>query len=66
MDNWRKNPLVFWILSLPPSLWLSGFFLVPLALIWAYSFGHKEGIIDIVISWTPDNYLRALDPLYLQ
>lgn len=66
MDNWRKHPRVFWILSAPPALWLSGFFLIPLALLWAYSFGHKEGIIDIVISWTPDNYLRALDPLYLQ
>jgi len=66
MDNWRKNRRAFWILSAPPALWLTGFFLLPLALIWTYSFGHKEGIIDIVISWTPDNYRRALDPLYLQ
>lgn len=66
MDNWRKHPRVFWILSAPPALWLLAFFLIPLALIWAYSFGHKEGIIGIAISWTPDNYLRALDPLYLQ
>ena len=65
-DHWRKRPAVFWLLSLPPTLWLLLFFLVPLGLIWLYSVGHKEGIVDIVISWTPDNYIRTLQPLYLQ
>ena len=65
-DHWRKHPVVFWLLSLPPTLWLLLFFLVPLGLIWLYSFGHKEGIVEIVISWTPDNYIRTLRPLYLQ
>ena len=66
MDHWRKHPAVFWLLSLPPTLWLLLFFLAPLALIWLYSFGHKEGLVEIVISWTPDNYIRTLQPLYLQ
>jgi len=66
MESWRRNPLVFWIINLPPTLWLLAFFLVPLALVWVLSFGEKRGIIDIEITWTLDNYLRAFDPLYLQ
>ena len=66
MDNWRRNPLVFWIFSIPPSVWLIVFFLAPLALIWVLSFGEKRGIVDIAITGTLDNYLRAVDPLYLQ
>lgn len=66
MDSWRKFPLVFWLFSLPPTLWLLLFFLVPLGLIWLFSFGEKEGIVGIDITWTLANYARALDPLYLQ
>ena len=66
MDSWRRNPLVFWIFSIPPSVWLIAFFLAPLALVWVMSFGEKRGIIDIAITGTLDNYWRALDPLYLQ
>lgn len=66
MDSWRKNPLVFWVFAVPPSVWLLAFFMTPLALIWALSFGEKVGLIQVVITWVPDNYLRALDPIYLQ
>ena len=43
MESWRRNRLVFWVVSLPPSVWLAAFFLVPLALIWVLSFGEKRG-----------------------
>lgn len=66
MDSWRRNPLVFWVFSIPPSAWLIIFFLAPLALVWVLSFGEKRGIVEIAITWTLDNYARALDPLYLQ
>ena len=66
MESWRRNPLVFWAISLPPTLWLVVFFLVPLALIWVLSFGEKRGVVAIEITWSLDNYLRAFDPLYLQ
>ena len=66
MESWRRNPRTFWVFALPPSLWLVLFFLVPLAMVWVMSFGEKVGLIDIVITWRPDNYMRALDPLYLQ
>jgi spermidine/putrescine transport system permease protein len=51
--------------AVPPSVWLLAFFLVPLALVWAMSFGEKQGLIDIAYTWTLDNYARAMDPLYL-
>ena len=66
MDSWRRNPLVFWVFSIPPSVWLIAFFIAPLTLVWVMSFGEKRGIVDIAITGTLENYWRALDPLYLQ
>lgn len=66
MESWRRNPVVFWVLSLPPTFWLVAFFLVPLAIVWVLSFGEKRGPIAIDITWTLDNYVRALDPLYIK
>ena len=66
METWRRNPLVFWIFLVPPTVWLAAFFLVPLGLIWVFSFGDKRGLVDIEITWTLANYARALEPLYLQ
>ena len=66
MESWRKNPLVFWVLNLPPSFWLVAFFLVPLGIVWVISFGEKRGVIDIAITGTLDNYARALEPIYLE
>ena len=65
-DSWRQHRLVFWILGLPPTLWLTAFFLIPLALIWAFSFGEKVGITGIEISGTLENYERTIEPIYLQ
>ena len=66
MESWRKNPVVFWALNLPPSIWLVAFFILPLGLVWLISFGEKQGLIDIAITGTLDNYVRALEPIYLQ
>ena len=65
MDSWRQHPLVFWAFLLPGGLWLLLFFLAPLSLIWAFSFGERTGVVDIAITGTLANYLEALDPLYL-
>ncbi len=66
MEHWRRSPVVFWLTSLPPTFWLVVFFLVPLGIVWTLSFGEKRGLVDIEITWTFANYLRAFDPLYLQ
>ena len=66
MDDWRTRPRVFWAFFLPPTLWLAAFFLAPLALVWGFSFGEKRGLVEIAINGTVENYVRALDPLYLR
>lgn len=66
MENWRRHSAVFWAVFSAPTFWLVAFFLIPLVLIWLYSFGEKDGIIDINITWTLDNYIRAFEPIYLQ
>ncbi|MDJ0684573.1 MAG: ABC transporter permease [Alphaproteobacteria bacterium] len=66
MESWRSTPRVFWAVFSAPSFWLVAFFLIPLSLIWAYSFGEKTGIIDIAVTGTLDNYIRAFEPVYLQ
>jgi len=66
MESWRRNPVVFWVIGLPPSVWLLLLFLAPLGLIWVLSFGEKRGVVDVEITWTLANYIRAFDPLYLQ
>jgi len=65
MDHWRKSPAAFWTSFAPPSFWLLVFFLIPLGLIWAFSFGEKVGITEIDINGTLANYARAIEPLYL-
>ena len=65
MESWRQEPRVFWLFVLPGGLWLLAFFLAPLALIWLFSFGEKAGPVDIVVTWTLDNYRAAFDPIYL-
>ncbi|TFU06630.1 ABC transporter permease [Polymorphobacter arshaanensis] len=45
--------------------WLTLFFLVPLAVVWAYSFGRNVGLTEIEISGTFANYAQAIQPLYL-
>ncbi|NBU83993.1 MAG: ABC transporter permease [Sphingomonadaceae bacterium] len=46
--------------------WLIGFFIIPLAMVWLYSFGRNIGLTEIDISGTFANYARALEPLYLE
>jgi spermidine/putrescine transport system permease protein len=56
---------VFAAIATAPVLWLLLFFIVPLALVWLYSFGRNVGLTEIDISGTFGNYARALEPLYL-
>lgn len=57
--------MVFLASLLPPGAWLTVFFVLPLSLLWMFSFGDKTGITGIDVSWTLANYARAMDPLYL-
>ena len=62
---WREAKGAFAILFGAPALWLLLFFLVPLAIIWAYSFGRSTGLTGIAIDGTLANYARIASPVYL-
>lgn len=65
-QDWKQARGPFLALLGPPAFWLGLFFVVPMAIIWAYSFGRTEGLTEIDISGTFMNYVRAFDPVYLQ
>ena len=62
----KQSRLAFWTTLLPPTLWVVVFFLVPLGIVWGYSFGRNKGLTGVTVTGTFDNYLRAFEPLYLQ
>jgi spermidine/putrescine transport system permease protein len=64
-QGWHTARGVFALLVSPPLLWLFGFFLAPLAIIWGYSFGENVSLTEIAISGNFGNYARAVQPLYL-
>jgi len=64
-ENWRQERKTLLATLGPPLFWLSLFFLVPLAVVWAYSFGRNVGLTEIEISGTFANYTQAVQPLYL-
>jgi spermidine/putrescine transport system permease protein len=72
LDNWKDNKNVFWTLAAPGTFWLFVFFVIPLAFLFVMSFGGKA-IINGEMSITEyayftgiGNYLRSLEPTYLQ
>jgi spermidine/putrescine transport system permease protein len=65
VQPWRQNKTSFLASALPPMLWLLFFFILPLAIVWLYSFGENRGMAQIDITGTWSNYARALQPLYV-
>ena len=64
LQDWKASKRPFAAISLVPILWLLIFFIVPMAVVWLYSFGHNAGSTEIEISGTLDNYKRATEWLY--
>ncbi len=65
MQDWKQQKSVFAAIATAPLFWLLLFFVVPLSIVWAYSFGRNVGLTEIDLSGTFSNYGRALEPLYL-
>lgn len=61
----QERRLAFLATALPPIGWVVAFFLAPLAIVWAYSFGQNVSLTEVDITGTFANYTRALQPLYL-
>jgi spermidine/putrescine transport system permease protein len=67
MESWKQNRFVFWVFAIPGTVWLAVFFLAPLAIIWALSFGEQVDLVNVEITGTFKQYERALtDPVYLE
>ena len=64
-QDWKSSKRTFAAVSIPTLLWVVVFFLVPMAIVWLYSFGENRGLTEIAISGTLDNYKRATEWLYL-
>lgn len=64
-QTWKQAKAAFAAIAIPPVAWLLLFFLVPMAVIWAYSFGENTGPISIDFTGTFANYGRALEGLYI-
>ena len=64
-ESWRRSKGAFFAALIPPAFWLAAFFAVPLAVIWAYSFGVNAGLTGIAVTGTFQNYARVIEPLYL-
>ena len=64
-QDWKANRRAFAAVSLPTLFWIVLFFLVPMAIVWLYSFGENRGLTEIEISGTLSNYKRATEWLYL-
>jgi spermidine/putrescine transport system permease protein len=64
-ESWRRARGVFAALAGAPMVWLFAFFLIPLGIIWAYSFGENISLTQIGVTGTLDNYVHAIRPLYL-
>jgi len=65
-QHWKSAKALFGAVLVPPLFWLALFFLVPMGIVWLYSFGENLGLTEIALTGTFSNYLRALDPLYLK
>lgn len=64
-EAWARAKGVFAVVLGPPAVWLTAFFLVPLAIIWTYSFGENTSLTHIGVTGTLANYAHAVRPLYL-
>lgn len=66
MDEvWTRAKGVFAALAGPPVVWLVVFFLIPLGVIWGYSFGQNDSLTHIAVNGTFSNYAHAIKPLYV-
>ena len=62
MQNWFENKRFFWGTMIAPTLWFLIFFVLPMTIVWAYSFGENEGPVGVAITGTFKNYIHAFNP----
>jgi spermidine/putrescine transport system permease protein len=60
--SWREDWRFFAAVMFLPTAWFLAYFVVPMALVWGYSFGENQGPLDIVVTGTFKNYAKAFSP----
>ena len=65
MQDWRNNKLAFGIFLGPATFWLVLFFMLPLLVVWVYSFGGRGPQGQTIITFSLANYQRALEWIHL-
>lgn len=65
LQDWKTQKRPFAAIAGAPLFWLVAFFIVPMAIVWLYSFGQNTGPAEISITGTLANYKRAIEWLYL-
>lgn len=60
------NRTSFLATLLPSSLWLLVFFIIPMAIIWAFSFGETLNQTQVILTGSFHNYAHALQHIYLR
>ena len=65
MQDLRGHRKQFAAVGGAPLAWLVLFFLIPMGIVWLYSFGENEGLTSVTVSGTLYNYKRAVEWLYL-
>lgn len=55
-----------WVLLAPMLLWLALFVIVPMGILFVYSFCSRDDLGRVVFEFTFENYRRVFDPIYLK
>jgi spermidine/putrescine transport system permease protein len=63
-ESWKRAKAAFLALGGPPIVWLAVFFMIPMAIIWAFSFGVNKSLVEIAVTGSFANYAHAVTPLY--
>lgn len=61
MEPVRRSLASFAAFCGPTLLWLVVFFLIPVGIVWLYSFGENVSLTEIRTTWTLSNYSRVFD-----
>ncbi|CAM2835147.1 ABC transporter permease [Rariglobus hedericola] len=61
----RSPRLWGWVLLAPMLAWLVLFVIVPMAILFVYSFCSRDDLGRVVFEFTFENYQRVFDPIYL-
>ena len=61
MEPARRSLAAFAAFCGPTVLWLVVFFLIPVGIVWMYSFGENISLTEIETTWTLSNYSRVFD-----